>query len=44
MTTTVLMTIYILMWPVLAALVLIALTVGVIKDHTDARRENRSVV
>lgn len=44
MTTTVLMTIYILMWPVLAALVLIALTVGVINDYRDARRENRQVV
>lgn len=38
------MTIYILIWPVLAALVLIQLTFGVIKDYRDARRENRKVV
>jgi 1,4-dihydroxy-2-naphthoate octaprenyltransferase len=42
--TTTLMTIYILMWPVLAAIVLIQLTVGVINDYRDARRENRKVV
>lgn len=38
------MTIYILVWPILAALVLIQLTIGVINDYRDARRENRKVV
>lgn len=42
--TTVAMTVYILMWPILAGIVLIALTIGVIKDYRDARRENRQVV
>lgn len=42
--TTVMMTIYILMWPVLAAIVLIWLTYGVIIDFRDARRDNRKVV
>lgn len=41
---TIAMTIYILMWPVLAALVLIALTIGVINDYRAAHREGRSVV
>ncbi|WP_407924175.1 putative transporter small subunit [Corynebacterium occultum] len=38
------MTIYILVWPILAAIVLIYLTLGVINDYRDAHRENRSVV
>ncbi|WP_293953394.1 putative transporter small subunit [uncultured Corynebacterium sp.] len=38
------MTFYILVWPVLAALVLIQLTFGVIKDYRDARREGHKVV
>lgn len=42
--TTVLMTLYILMWPVLAAIVLIQLTFGVINDYREAHRENRKVV
>lgn len=42
--TTVLMTIYILMWPVLAAIVLILLTIGVINDYREARRKNQKVV
>ncbi|MGP6174724.1 putative transporter small subunit [Corynebacterium sp. A21] len=42
--TTALMTIYILIWPVLAAIVLIQLTIGVINDYRDAHRENRKVV
>lgn len=41
---TIAMTIYILMWPILAALVLIALTIGVINDYRTAHREGRSVV
>ncbi len=42
--TTVLMTIYILMWPAIAALVLVYLTLGVIGDYRDAHREGRKVV
>ena len=42
--TTALMTIYILIWPVIAAVVLIYLTVGVINDYRDAHREGRKVV
>lgn len=42
--TTALMTIYILMWPIIAAVVLIQLTVGVINDYRDAHREGRMVV
>lgn len=42
--TTALMTVYILVWPVLAAIVLIILTIGVINDYRDAHREGRSVV
>lgn len=42
--TTVLMTIYILMWPVLAAIVLILLTIGVINDYREARRKKQKVV
>ncbi|WP_290278929.1 putative transporter small subunit [Corynebacterium faecale] len=38
------MTFYILVWPVLAALVLIQLTIGVINDYRDAHREGRKVV
>lgn len=41
---TIAMTIYILMWPALAAIVLIALTIGVINDYRTARREDRQVV
>lgn len=44
MMTTVLMTIYILMWPVLTAIVLIGLTLGVINDYRKARKSNRKVV
>ncbi|GAA4805558.1 putative transporter small subunit [Tomitella cavernea] len=37
--TTVMMTIYILMWPAMAAVVLVLLTVGVVKDIVRAKRE-----
>ena len=38
------MTFYILVWPVLAALVLIQLTIGVINGYRDAHREGCKVV
>lgn len=41
---TALMTFYILVWPALAGIVLIYLTIGVIKDYRDAHREGRKVV
>ncbi|WP_233267024.1 putative transporter small subunit [Tomitella fengzijianii] len=37
--TTVMMTIYILMWPVMAAVVLVLLTAGVVKDIVRAKRD-----
>jgi len=39
-----LLSIYILVWPVISAIVLIVLTVGVIKDYRDARRRGEDVV
>ncbi|MDG3014017.1 putative transporter small subunit [Speluncibacter jeojiensis] len=42
--TTVLMTLYILMWPVMAGIVLVILTVGVVKDIVRARRNGESFV
>ncbi len=42
--TTALMTVYILMWPAIAAVVLVILTVGVIKDIVRARRNGEPFV
>lgn len=42
--TTILMTTYILMWPVMAGIVLIILTVGVIRDIVRARRNGEPIV
>lgn len=38
------LTVYVLIWPVIAAVVLVVLTAGVVKDLRRARRRNESVV
>lgn len=42
--TTFFMTLYILMWPALAAVVLVILTIGVIKDVVYARKNGEPLV
>lgn len=42
--TTFFMTLYILMWPAIALVVLTVLSIGVYKDFRDAKREGRMVV
>lgn len=41
---TLLITVYILMWPLLTAIVLAVLTRGVIQDYRDARKTGTTVV
>jgi hypothetical protein len=42
--TTALLTLYVLMWPVIVAIVLFVITRAFVRDWAQARREGRSII